>query len=73
MYIRKIFIRNQKELKLTKNPHVACLDKNLRKFIAIFYNIISFFLEKNYKVMLHLLHFGKYLKSKEFGENRIIN
>ena len=41
---KKYYISNQKELKLNEHPDYTSLDKNLRKLVAVFYSIISFFL-----------------------------
>ena len=40
---QKLFIHNQKELKLTKNPYCTILVKKLKKLNTIFYSIVSFF------------------------------
>ena len=40
---QKLFIHNQKELKLTKNPYCTILVKKLKKLSTIFYSIVSFF------------------------------
>ena len=39
---------------LLKMEIAALLDKKLRKVIAMFFNFSSVFLDKKYKVMLHL-------------------
>ena len=40
---QKLFIHNQKELKLTKNPYCTILVKKLKKLNTVFYSIVSFF------------------------------
>ena len=53
--LKQIFyIRNQREVKLLKIQIAVLLRKKLRWLIAIFSNFHCFFLEKYYKVMLHL-------------------
>ena len=54
---QKLYTLNQKELKLlvTKNHIAALVNKNLRKlFVISFKFIISFFLDKEHNVVLHL-------------------
>ena len=45
----------------------ALLDKKLRKVIAMFFNFSSVFLDKKYKVMLHLAATFQNTKFIEFG------
>ena len=47
---QKFYIFNQKEMKLTKNP-----DCSPFRYNSLENSILSFFLEKKYKVMLHLI------------------